>query len=286
MPKECEYCSKLLSKLQIKRKQKFCSKECVSLSLVRRISVNCDGCGKQFLKKPCFQRHFNYCSLDCYWNSTRRKVERKCLVCEKLFLVKEYLVKQGYGLYCSRSCQHKTYPKRIKKKCPQCGVTFEIWPSIVDKRMFCSEKCRDDSRRDYVASVCKKCGKKFELPRSDWNRGRGNFCTYRCYLTYRGPSTLEEKMERVLRLLGIKFKREIKFKRFHVDFLIDKLKLVIECDGEHWHMMPKIQDRDRRKEMYLQSLGYRVLRFTGRQITNLPELPLAKVVKKQIFTYS
>jgi very-short-patch-repair endonuclease len=90
-------------------------------------------------------------------------------------------------------------------------------------------------------------------------------------------------MERVLRLLGIIFEREIKFKRFHVDFLIDKLKLVIECDGEHWHMSPRIQDRDRRKEEYLQSLGYRVLRFSGRQITNFSEASLANQVKRQIF---
>lgn len=89
-----------------------------------------------------------------------------------------------------------------------------------------------------------------------------------------------------MKLLGIKFEREIKFKRFHVDFLVDKFKLVIECDGEYWHMMPKIQDRDRRKETYLQSLGYRVLRFSGRQITNLPETSLANVVKKQIYPLS
>lgn len=92
-------------------------------------------------------------------------------------------------------------------------------------------------------------------------------------------------MEKVLKLLGIKFEREVKFKRFHVDFLIDKLKLVIECDGEFWHMSSRIQDRDRRKEKYLQSLGYKVLRFSGRLITSLPEVSLASVVKKQILSF-
>lgn len=283
MPIECEYCPKFLSKLQIKQKQRFCSRKCKSLSQIRRINLVCAGCGKEFLLKPCWKRKTNYCSLSCYWNTTRRKQQRKCRVCGKLFLAKEYLIKKGYGFYCSRICQHKTYPQKVKKKCIECGKYVFVWPSHAVLTKYCSKKCQDDSKRDYVSSVCRKCGKKFELPRGDRDRGRGNFCKYRCYLTYRGPSTLEEKMERVLRLLGIKFKREIKFKRFHVDFLIDKLKLVIECDGEYWHMMPKIQDRDRRKEEYLQSLGYRVLRFSGRQITSFSEASLANQVKGQIF---
>jgi len=284
MPIECEYCSKLLTELQIKQKQRFCSRECKSSSQIRRINLICAGCGKEFLLKPCWKRKTNYCSLSCYWNTTRRKQERLCKVCGNKFWATKPQIDHGFGIFCSRKCQHETYPPKVKKKCIECGKYVFVWPSHAPLTKYCSEKCRDDSKRDYVSSVCRKCSKKFKLPRSDWNRGRGNFCTYRCYLTYRGPSTLEEKMERVLNSLKIKFEREIKFKRFHVDFLIDKLKLVIECDGEYWHLMPKIQDRDRRKEMYLQSLGYRVLRFSGRQIINLPEISLASVVKKQIFT--
>lgn len=285
MPKECEYCPKFLSKLQIKQKQRFCSRECKSLSQIRRINLICAGCGKEFLLKPCWKRKTNYCSLNCYWNTTRRKQERQCKVCGKKFWATKPQIDHGFGIFCSRKCQHETYPKQAKKVCPKCGKIYFVCRAWGKKRVFCSKKCQDDSMRDYVSSVCRKCGKKFELTRSDWNRGRGNFCSYRCYLTYRGPSTLEEKMERVLNIIGIKFEREIKFKRFHVDFLVDKLKLVIECDGEYWHMMPKIQDRDRRKEEYLESLGYRVLRFSGKMIDKFSDKELAGVVRKDIFTY-
>jgi len=129
--------------------------------------------------------------------------------------------------------------------------------------------------RDYVMSVCKRCGKTFGLPRGDLERGRGNFCNYRCYLTYRGPSTLEEKMEKALNLARIKFEREIKFKRFHVDFLLRDSKTVIECDGEYWHLSPKIQDRDKRKDELLKSLGYKVLRFSGKTMDKFSEKQLA-----------
>lgn len=188
------------------------------------------------------------------------------------------LIQKGFGFYCNRKCQFEDYPNRIRKICPKCGKRFEVQPSINSLRKFCSEKCRDDSARDYVKSVCKKCGKAFELPRGDLKRGRGNFCTYRCYLTYRGPSMLEEKMERALKLAGIKFEREIKFKRFHVDFLLRRLNTVIECDGEHWHLNPKIKDRDRRKDELLKGLGYKVLRFSGKTIDKLSERQLANNV--------
>jgi len=139
--------------------------------------------------------------------------------------------------------------------------------------------------RDYVTSVCKKCGKNFELPRSDLNRGRGNFCTYGCYLTYRGPSTLEEKMERTLDLAGIKFEREIKFKRFHVDFLLRDIKTVIECDGEYWHLNPKIQNRDKRKDKLLKSLGYKVFRFSGKVMDKFTDRELAHIIKEKVFKF-
>jgi very-short-patch-repair endonuclease len=240
----------------------------------------CAGCGKQFAIWPYLKRKTNYCSVKCYLNSTRRKKSAKCLVCGTDFLVKEYLVKKGYGLYCSRKCQHETYPKQIKKICLQCNKVYYVPPSWASKRTFCSKKCQDDSMRDYVKSVCKKCGKTFELPRGDLERGRGNFCTYRCYLTHRGPSTLEEKMERALNLAEIKFEREIKFKRFHVDFLIRSLKTVIECDGEYWHLNPKIHERDGRKDELLKGLGYKVLRFSGKTMDQLSEIELADTLRK------
>lgn len=247
-----------------------------------KIELNCIGCGKNFSIWPYLKRKTNYCSIKCYLDSTRSKVKCVCKICDRRFLVKKYLKDQGYGIYCSRKCQHKTYPSKIKKICPKCGKKFEVQPSITNLRKYCSKKCRDDAKRDYVKSVCKKCGKKFKLPRSDFNRGRGNFCTYRCYLTYRGPSSLEEKMEKALRLAKIKFEREVKFKRFHADFLLDGLKTVIECDGEHWHLNPKNIDRDNRKDELLKSLGYKVLRFSGRMMGNFTYKELGSVIKENV----
>jgi len=135
--------------------------------------------------------------------------------------------------------------------------------------------------RDYVSCVCRCCKKEFQIPRSDLNRGRGTYCSRRCFVSYQGSSLLELKMEKALTLAKIEFDREVKFKRFHVDFLIQKYKTAVECDGEYWHLIPKILERDKRKDILLQSLGYKVIRFTGSELDKLNVDELSRILLKK-----
>lgn len=263
---------------------KFCSRKCKSKSQELKADFICNGCGIVFKKWPCMKRKTNYCSIDCYWNSTRTEQKRKCKVCDKTFIATGAQIRRGFGLFCSRKCQHTTYPKQVKKTCPQCNGIYFVPPSWSVYRNFCSKKCQDDSMRDYVSCMCRYCKKEFEIPRSDLNRGRGTYCSRRCFVSYGGSSLLELKMEKALTLSKLKFEREVKFKRFHVDFLLQNYKTVIECDGEFWHLLPKVVDRDKRKDILLQSLGYKVLRFTGNELDKLDEIKLSKILTKQ-FSY-
>ena len=102
--KICILCGKLRS-----WGNKFCSRECKSLSQIKRITLACFGCGKEFQVHPYLKRKTNYCSMRCYWDSTRLKKERFCKVCNKRFVAKNYLIVKGFGFYCSRECQYKTY---------------------------------------------------------------------------------------------------------------------------------------------------------------------------------
>ncbi len=261
---------------------KFCSRECKSKSQELKVGYICKGCGKLFKNWPCMKRKTNYCSISCYWNSTRTGQKRFCKVCNKVFTATGAQVRHGFGIFCSRKCQHKTYPDQVKKICPQCKKTYFVPPCWASKRNFCSKRCQDDSMRDYVPCVCKNCNKKFEIPRSDLNRGRGTYCSRKCFVSYKGSSLLELKMEKALTLAKIKFKREVKFKRFHVDFLLEKYKTVIECDGEYWHLIPKIMERDKRKDILLQSLGFKVLRFTGSELKKLDESKLTSTIVQKL----
>lgn len=60
---------------------------------------------------------------------------------------------------------------------------------------------------------------------------------------------------------------------YRVDFLISyaffgrRLEIVVECDGHEFHEKTKVQARrDKQRDRELQSLGPKVLRFTGSEI--------------------
>jgi len=51
-----------------------------------------------------------------------------------------------------------------------------------------------------------------------------------------------------------------------IDFAIPKLKIAIECDGKKWH--PRGNIKDRNKNYWLKKKGWKVLRFTDKEIKN------------------
>jgi len=72
--------------------------------------------------------------------------------------------------------------------------------------------------------------------------------------------------------------------KFVCDFASPKFKLIVECDGDYWHANPMIYNhekldnrqkanvqRDKYKDKYLQSKGWRVLRFFESDILASPE---------------
>lgn len=66
---------------------------------------------------------------------------------------------------------------------------------------------------------------------------------------------------------------EYRGKKYRPDFIIEcfalgnKFKFIIECDGHDYHEKTKEQaKRDKSRDRDLQSLGYRVIRFTGSEI--------------------
>jgi very-short-patch-repair endonuclease len=85
----------------------------------------------------------------------------------------------------------------------------------------------------------------------------------------RSEQTPPEKMLwnalRSRRLMGLKFRRQRPIGRYIVDFICVEHKLILEIDGDT-HVDQIDYDADRTK--YLINLGYRVLRFTNRDVVN------------------
>ena len=78
----------------------------------------------------------------------------------------------------------------------------------------------------------------------------------------------EEKLWNILRnrqILDFKFKRQYPIGNFIVDFVCREIKLVIEIDGGQ-HNTQKGILYDKERSEYLQSVGYKVLRFWNNEI--------------------
>lgn len=241
-----------------------------------RVLLMCGKCKKPFLNFPYLTRKTNYCSRDCYRNGTDRKQTKICQVCQKEFKIKAYLVERGFGLHCSKKCQFSLFSKQKKAiKCLLCRKEFKVTRSVSYRDpKFCSKVCTDDYKRNYVEQTCRKCNQEFELPRSDINRGRGSFCSFNCYHIFSGETSIEQLVRLELQRLNEPFHQEMKFGRYHADFYLPQRNLIVECDGEYWHRSKKAQERDLRKDNYLQQLGYKIFR--------LSEISIKTNVKKEI----
>lgn len=67
-------------------------------------------------------------------------------------------------------------------------------------------------------------------------------------------------------LLGFRFNRQKPLLNYIVDFYCAKAKLIIELDGSHHYYEPEYQEKDRRRDDELRSLGFTVMRFSNDEI--------------------
>ena len=88
----------------------------------------------------------------------------------------------------------------------------------------------------------------------------------------RVESTIPERvlwgLLRARRLGGLKFRRQVPFGAYVVDFYCAEHQLVVELDG---HSHDGQGERDAKRSLYLESKGLRVIRVTNRELSSDPE---------------
>ena len=84
----------------------------------------------------------------------------------------------------------------------------------------------------------------------------------------KAPALHEAKLWRLLRdrrLEGLKFRRQVPLGPYIVDFVSHTAHLVIELDGGQ-HFEDSHEMRDARRDRFLRSKGFRVLRFSNHDV--------------------
>jgi very-short-patch-repair endonuclease len=89
----------------------------------------------------------------------------------------------------------------------------------------------------------------------------------------RPEQTLWERL-RGSRFHGAKFRRQVPFDRFVVDFYCHAAKLVIELDGQQHEWF---SDYDAGRTEILERLGLRIVRFTNEEVSDDLDSVLARI---------
>ena len=90
-----------------------------------------------------------------------------------------------------------------------------------------------------------------------------------------GEKVLWRKI-RERRFHGLKFRRQVPIGPYIVDFLCVEKNLIIEIDGDS-HYGQGAQERDAKREAYLQVQGFDILRVGNRQVTQELDTVIAKL---------
>ena len=79
-------------------------------------------------------------------------------------------------------------------------------------------------------------------------------------------TSIEIKIGKELKKRNINFLKHEYILGINVDFYLPKYNIIIECDGDYWHNLPGIPEKDAIKTNILLSNGYRVFRFWEHEI--------------------
>lgn len=86
----------------------------------------------------------------------------------------------------------------------------------------------------------------------------------------RKSSSLERRLEQVLKTLDIDYIPQFEIGRCHVDFYLPYFDLAIEVDGSFWHSRPLAKRRDMNRDRFIRSRGHHVTRIPEGELLRDP----------------
>jgi len=189
----------------------------------------------------------------------------------------------------------------VKAKCQQCGRTVRIHVNRMPTFRYCSRQClarakqaiRGENHPLYkrVERKCKQCGEIFYAIPAKVALGEALFCSRRCAGSFRAAhigkaqTSIERKVGSLLDHLGLISEAQKPLGPWCVDFYLPDKNLVIECDGKYWHSLKKPAVRDRQKNGWLISKGFKVLRLREDSIRSLDPGALYSLINKAAEEY-
>ncbi|MEC5270567.1 DUF559 domain-containing protein [Caldifermentibacillus hisashii] len=206
-----------------------------------------------------------YCSnYSCRY--TKKNRNRKCLVCNNLFSNEDLRVKT-----CSKECSLNLKSKKVTE-----------WHANM------SEK---EKRERFEKIISKTAATRRKNKTPSWNSGKTGIYTEETIEKIRKAAliqfengvfrktSIESKVEELLQEMNLKYKYSFILQKHQFDFLLIDYNILIECDGDYWHVNPKFYPKpkgwqikrieiDKEKNRIAKNNGYTILRFWEDEINN------------------
>lgn len=255
----CGYCGTAMHYRQERHKKRYCNNKCRGLARVGvpptnkllRETRGCKNCQSPFIVRVNSDQFF--CSKACgnasrkgkYFGFTNR-VTLSCQICHKEFTAA--MVRKDVAKYCSYACMAKA--KTLLR-----GAAHPLYRAA-----------------SHLIKKCAYCGKIFRTTRPRVLIGQGRFCSRKCvgaWISQRQKgriSSIERIVAAVLSAINEPYLQQLPLGPWTVDFYLPQRNLVIECDGDYWHSLPKVQNRDKRKDAWMKKHGYIMVRLQEQAI--------------------
>ena len=211
-----------------------------------------------------------YCDKDCYADARREEtLERRgvtCATCGILFVRRS---KGGGHTYkfCSTECFHRSVHRKTERvRCPECDETFERSVRARARR-FCSARCRyaQQGRENRTRQQGRALPRKTVEKISEALRGGTD------PQNLLGGLRPELVKEHFVRRNPTRMRGSARLDLAHLGTLV-----AIECDG-HTHKAKRQQRKDASRDAWLESLGWKVLRFWNEEILAETERVLREI---------
>lgn len=173
-----------------------------------------------------------------------------------------------------RGENHHSWKSSVALVCEWCGTSFDVKPHAADTRRFCSQSCvgkwNGDVRTvDRVVIVCEQCNCIFEV--HPFRSTTARFCSISCGSIWRNRhapniSSIEWIVAAELDSRSIAYEQQVMVAGWLSDFVSDNT--VIEVDGDYWHNLPGVPERDALKDIDYRALGYDVIRIWEHEIND------------------
>lgn len=248
----------------------------------RHPNAICIICGKGFYKRPSDSKNCECCSAPCkeqnFYNKGQFRLIPYCK--EKGITVEDFISKIER--------MHNSEMKSIKTIAEELGIVRISLMRICKKYKIKTRTVSEDNYRRYSlmtkeqlqGQTIKAHEKIRELFKNEkWKEQQiGKVMSAQNHKPSKPENIFYDKITEMGYIPERQYKNDLA--GFALDFAFPDIKLAIEIDGEYWHNLEKVKNKDKRREYFLKiKKGWEVVHIPALAFTKSPEHYLWEVVQ-------